>query len=221
MERIRLDSVKECNALLANNTFAANGKNFPVDHLYATSANSRWPYENLWGIYLAKSDFAWMALWMAVTLRAKMKKRQIAYFCPDKSKRDYIGSIKVFNPERLSAGDILCKTAYLYLFNPGRFRDFLQISVADQKNGNAKMEILAIHDFAWQDIMKRGKNYHTCLDAFGRKSLIDLDEWQMALVGVETIVPDIEIVIGESLIEELAVRVGWSDEEVGNDYLIK
>ncbi|MBI2637652.1 MAG: hypothetical protein HYW88_02010, partial [Candidatus Sungbacteria bacterium] len=80
MEKRTLDSVVALNELLHHNNYFANGKNFPVTHLYETSANSRWPYENIWGIYLTKPHYAWMALWMSITSRTRLKKRQVKYF---------------------------------------------------------------------------------------------------------------------------------------------
>ena len=219
MEKRVLDSIDSLNTLLKTNTFPANGKNFQVDRLYATSAVSRWLYENIWGIYLAKPQFAWMALWMAVTSRARLKKRQIKYFFPDTANGDYIGRVEIFNPDNLELKDIVCEKAYLYLFEPKNFQNLRKIDVSLEKNGNKKAKILLGYGFKQKTVFKRGKNYNAYVYSANEKILVDIDDWQVAIVNIEEIEPSIEFTLSSNLIKELAGRIQWLKEEVGENYI--
>ena len=220
MEKRVLDSIDSCNTLLKTNGFWANGKNFQVDILYATSASSRWPYENIWGIYLAKPHFAWMALWMAVTSRTRLKKRQIRYFFPDMANGDYIGQVGIFNPELLELKDIVCEKAYLYLFDQKYFPNLRKIDISGKEDENKKAEALIKYGFEQKTVFRRGKNYNNAyVFSTSDPVIVDIDDWQIALVNIEEITPNIEITITNKLITELSGRIQWLNEEVGENYI--
>ncbi|TAL49830.1 hypothetical protein EPN81_04515 [Patescibacteria group bacterium] len=115
MKRKVISREQDLQDLLARNQAYANGKNSPVAHLYATVATSRFDIENIFGIYLTRPAYAWMALWMAVTNREVLRKRHLTYYAPRDG--DSIGSIAVGGTD-VSLGDLLCDQAFLYLFEP-------------------------------------------------------------------------------------------------------
>lgn len=219
MERIVFASIKSCNSFLKTNNYLANGKNFRLDFLYATSANSRWPYENIWGIYLTKSQFTWMALWMAVTSRSRLQKRQIRYFFPDTMNGDYIGRIAIYNPRDLSRHDVIQEKAYVYLFNPLAFQSLTRLDVSGEIKF-AKKTALINNGFEQKIVKRRGKTYHTFISSLTHPLFVDIDEWQVAIVGIEEIVPDIEIILEKEFIQELAARILWHEEEIGENYIV-
>ena len=219
MKKRILDSLESCNTLLQENSYLANGKNFRVNHLYATSAKSRWPHENIWAIYLAKPQFAWMALWMAMTSRNQLKKRQIRYIRPEAAAGDYIGRIEIFNPQNINPTDLLCQEAYLYLFDPEILRGFARLDISNIGGGTNKQESLLNSGFKCRAIRQRGKHYDAFVYSQSDNLIVDIDEWQAAIVSVEKIVPNIEVILTRTLIEQLATRIQWLEEEVGEDYI--
>lgn len=221
VEKIFVDSIKECNALLKDNSFWANGKNFHVEHLYPTAASSRWPSENLWGIYLAKPRFAWMALWMAITDRKKIKKRQIKYFPPKIFGDDCAGKIAVFNPENIGLNDILCRNARLYLFNPAPFNELPKIYLSKTDDEDTKMDTLTGCGFVYRMVVCRGKIYQAYIKEGKEKMIVDVDRWQIALLNAGDLMPDKEVILGENLIKELGKRIRWLKAPVDRNYLKK
>lgn len=217
METRRVGSLLACNAELETNVLFANGKNFQTGHLYETAAKSRWPYENIWGIYLAKPRFAWMALWMAVTSREKIKKRQLKYFSPDFSAGDFLGRMGVFNPEGLPLEDTLSQEAYLYFFDLD-FADFEGLDIRTKASAEEKKSALLDAGFEKRIVQKRGKDYSAYVSE--NKLIVDIDEWQVAVVGAKKLVPKIEIIIERGAILELAKRICSLDEEVGENYIV-
>ena len=83
-----INSIEDLQELLKNNCYWANGKSFPVNHLHATGAQSRWEYENVYGIYLTQPHFAWMAMWMGSTNRETVQKRNLTYIIPKTENND-------------------------------------------------------------------------------------------------------------------------------------
>lgn len=220
MEKLILDSVESCNKFLKTNRYLTNGKNFRVNHLYATAANSRWCYENLWGIYLAKPQFAWMALWIAITSRSQLKKRQVRYFSPKIIRQDFIGRISIFNPQNIGLIDILCKKAYIYLFDPDEFDNFFRLDISNIRASDEKERVLIRNGFQQKVIKRRGRNYNTWMHSLKTPLIVDIDGWQIAVVNVEKIMPRIEVTITKRLIQELAIRIRWLKKEVGENYIV-
>jgi len=219
MKRVLIDSFESCQRLLEMNRCFANGKNIQVDLLYATSANSRWPYENIWGVYLAKPQFAWMALWMAVTSRSRLQKRQVRYFIPKTAEGDYIGKIAIYNPQNLSRQEVVQEKAYLYLFDPVSFQGLPRLDISDQPK-SAKKTALIRSGFEQKIVKRREKTYSALVNSSGSSLLVDIDEWQVAIVGPEEVVPSIEVVLDRELTRQLVKRIQWSDEEIGEDYIV-
>lgn len=219
MERVSVNTLPSLNLLLADNRFLANGKNFPIDRLYATSASSRWSYENLWGIYLAKPEFAWMAVWMAATSRSRIQKRQIRYVCPSTEQGDHVGRIEVYSPLPFAPRYFLLDRAYLYLLDPADLSDLSYLTIAE-KEGPAKIAALERQGFRWESVRRRGKQYRALVAASIGPAVIDIDRWQVAIVRKATIVPAIEVSIGSAVISELAVRISRSSQEVGENYIV-
>jgi hypothetical protein len=219
-EKIVLNSIEECNGLLKKNSMFANGKNIRVTSLYETSAKSRWDYENLWGIYLAKPEFAWMALWIAITSRTSLRKRQIKYIPPQTEKGDYIGKISIYNPENIELEKIFSREAYIYLFNNKQFLNFSLFDISDANKEEKGPEIFR-NGFVRDTVIRRGREYKTIVKHQAVPTLVDIDEWQVAVIGIPEIVPDIEVVITAELIKELESRITWSPAEVGEEYIEK
>lgn len=214
-----INSLDECASLLRHNRYHANGKNIQVSHLYATAANSPpVAYEGLWGIYLTKPNFAWMAVWMAVLSRAKVKKRQIRYLRPNVSEGDLTGRAEIYNPQQLSREEIVCQEAWLHLFdlNTANLPLLSLNSIAEAEN---KIKCLKTLGFALREVHKRDKTYHTYCAPDNLSRLIDLDEWQVALVNVETTAPcAIAHLIG-SFIRELHQRIAFTNHPINGNYL--
>ncbi len=218
MRQSVLSSMEECNAFLRQNCFLVNGKNHPVTHLYATSEQSRWGYENLWGVYFTKSNYAWMALWMAVMSRAVLRKRQILYYTPDHAAGDSIGRIAVSTPSQALAESALGEQAYLYCFDPRRFLGMPMYRVSHEPK-DAKVAALGRLGFQQRTVHARGKVYDALIGGTG-PALVDIDAWQVALVGREEVYPDVEVTIQPLLIQALRQRVQWRSDEVGEEYIV-
>ena len=221
IENQTVDSISVLNKLLKHNYFFANGKNFPITHLYETSANSRWPYENLWGIYLTKPHFAWMALWMAVTSRASLKKRHVKYFSPARVLGDHIGGISIFNPDALELKDILCEKAYLYFFDPLFLQNLPCINLSEVKSAAEKIAELTKNSFDQRTFAKREKNYTAYVNSSNENLVVDIDDWQVAVINVEKLVPVIEIMLTGKIIGELGNKIEWLKKEVEENYIVK
>lgn len=111
MRKESVGTVQELGDILSRNTSFANGKNRPLDHLHATGACSRFVHENIYGIYFTNEDHAWMALWIAVTDRTKVRKRNITYVRPNEN--DAIGGVAVYSPD--TSLDVFCDDgAFIY-----------------------------------------------------------------------------------------------------------
>ncbi len=215
MKSIALETAQELNDTLRANTGWANGKNFPVDHLHATVAESRWEYENIHGIYLTNEQHAWMGLWMGVCNRNVLRKRHISYMRP-KSSVDAIGRIGLFT--NTTPEDSVCDAAYLYLFEPSKFRDREIVDIRGVPKPN-KVETLLANGFVRKDITKRGRQQPGLVDATGVERVVLVDEWQIALTNFPDIVPDTELVIRRTAIAELAGRISIMSSEVGENYI--
>lgn len=221
MKKEKIDSLVDCNEFLKENHCFANGKNVRVEYLYATAAKSRWCYENLWGIYLAKPEFSWMALWMAITSRPRLKKRQTQYVSPNTSEGDWVGHIRIFNPLNLRFADILCEEAYLYLFDYDDILSLPRIDISEAR-GNAESEkILISQGLRKAIICRRGKEYEAWISESRIPLLVSIDEWQAALINIEKLYPQKEIIVSKKAIEELSARIHWLPAEVGENYLVK
>lgn len=217
-EQLVLNSLESCNDFLRDNIMFSNGKNFRLKFLYATSAKSRWDYENLWGIYLAKPGFSWMALWIAVTSRTAIKKRQIKYLAPKIGEGDHVGSVAIYNPENIGLDKIFLDEAYLYLFDPDNFLAFPRLDILSINKAEKGSEILQ-NGFQRVTIDRRGKKYSTIARQQESPLFVDIDEWQVAVVGVPEMVPSTEVIITGELIKEMASRIIWSAEEIGEEYI--
>ena len=215
-----IDSIDECNMFLKLNSAYANGKNLRVEHLYATGADkSPRAYESLWGIYLSKPQFAWMALWMAVLSRTKLKKRQIKYIRPDYSRGDHIGCVQIFNPQELKPKEVLCEEAWLHLFNSKLLPPARIMDIEAAGDAGAKIESLIALGFTLQEVHKRNKIYQVYLAPTDERLLIHLDEWQTVLIGVETLSPNMIITLQPTLIYELRTRISFVATAISDDYL--
>ncbi|MFO0719019.1 MAG: HAD family phosphatase [Candidatus Paceibacterota bacterium] len=210
MEILKPQTLEDLNKILCGNRLYANGKNKKVDHFYETVANSKWSLENLWGIYLAKPEYVWMALWMAVTSREKLKKRQIRYILPKEG--DCIGSVEIYNPDKLNLDDIFSKEAYLYLFELDKYQDVEIVDLYKDPN-------LIDDFFSVEKVEKRGVVQDCFVPKFKNKAVIVFDSWQVALTNFEKIIPDKEIVLTDNLIKELSNRVTFVDTEIGKNYI--
>ncbi|PJA45055.1 hypothetical protein CO174_05215 [Candidatus Uhrbacteria bacterium CG_4_9_14_3_um_filter_50_9] len=220
MQHIQVESTRKLQVLLAKNTFFANGKNSPIDHLYATAATSRFEVENLFGIYLTKPDFAWMAIWMAVTDRTKLRKRQLSYHVP--KEEDWIGALEIGGLDSVNEiRPLLGTSAHVYLFNPSELptpATDLTSFVSEQ----AAIAHLVQHGYTWKQIRRRGEERRALMPPEdGSRSLINIDAWQVALVGQERLVPTIDLVLTKSLIDELSSRVQIKKTVPGRNYLVR
>jgi hypothetical protein len=215
MRTISINTAAELNDALKNTTGWANGKNFPVDHLHATVAESRWEYENIHGIYLTNEQHAWMGLWMALSNRNVLRKRHISYIKPT-SPEDALGNIELFTV--LPPEDILCDSAYVYLINPPRLCDREIVDIRNVPKQN-KVETLLKAGFERQQITRRGRQQPGVVDTTGTERLVLVDEWQIALTNIPDIIPDTELAIRRAAIAELVGRVSVINSEVGEDYI--
>lgn len=219
IDRKTLDCIESCNQLLKANTFFANGKNFRVGHLYNSCAASRLPHENLFGVYLAKPQFAWMALWLAVTSRAHLRKRQVNYFRPHYDCGDWVGRAGIFNPRKLPVAAVLCQQAYLYLFDPSNFRHFPRLDLSGIISAKDKEASLAHNGFRKDTMVRDDESYATFIPLFTEGMIVDIDEWQVALISAPQVIPDAEFVISTNTIRQLSERVIWQETDWCGHYI--
>ncbi len=217
MERIYVKNLAELNDILSEGRYYANGKNIPVDHLYATAANSRWKYENIWGIYLTNEYYSWMALWMAVTSRDKIRKRQIRYIAPKKEGGDFIGTIEIYNPDDITHQDIFCDNAYLYLFSKDRFLNMAKIDLRNSPNGAD----LFSQRFQSKEVAKSGELRECYVSRSTEPIMTLIDNWQVACINIDQLVPDKELILTKELIDTLSRQVSHTDKEIGQDYILE
>jgi|GEM_PF-6212345 len=211
-----ISSLDQLNDFLKNNSLLANGKNFKVDHLHSTGAKSRFEYENLFGIYLTNTEYAWMALWMGITNRERIKKRNITYIKPDKSK-DYIGNVAIYY-DRLSKDDVFCKNgAYLYLFDENNLMapkiDLRHLPKKD------KLDFLRICGFYLKEIKRGEQKQMNYFPDNENKTILLMDCWQLALVNYNKIIPDVEIFIEPKVVDKLKNNTLISQNETLDDYI--
>ncbi len=209
MEKIAVNTIDDLDGILRNNTCWANGKNYKIDDLHSTGANSRWLYENIWGIYLTDASHAWMALWMAVTDRIKIKKRDITYVRP---RSDSIGRIAVFAEGREG---LFVDEAYLYFFRPRQCREIDLRKIQDNK-----LQKLLELGFVEKEIRKNGRLQKNYFPPDSKPCIVRVDSWQIALVNCQKIRPDIELVVKNNLILELSSRVSFSEGPSTENYII-
>ncbi|MBI2637479.1 MAG: hypothetical protein HYW88_01135 [Candidatus Sungbacteria bacterium] len=114
----------------------------------------------------------------------------------------------------------MCEKAYLYLFDPEPIQGLSQINLSEIKDGNGKIIALVKSGFAQMNIKRRGKLYNAFAVESSDKKVVDIDEWQIALVNIPELVPSIEVTITKRLIEELGNKIEWLEEEVGEHYII-
>jgi hypothetical protein len=202
--------------LLKSNRFFANGKNISLDHLHATGAQSRWNYENIFGIYVANPAYAWMAAWMAVTDRSKVRKRDIIYHRP--STFDSIGSIEIYDP--LGKGDVLCDDgAYLYLIDPEQTARCTSMDISALP-ACARTPHLLKNGFVEKEIIKKGAPQMNYVATFPDAALIAVDCWQLALVNIPKIIPDAEYHITTDVIKALQTRIKLAPQESKEEYIL-
>lgn len=218
-QSVRTES--ELNDFLGNNKYWANGKNFRVDHLHATGAISRWEYENIYGIYLTHPEYAWMAVWMAIVDRNKFRKRNITYFKPSGS-GDLIGSISIFleNGKTLPDPIYSDKGAFIYFEDPAKHDalDLIDISNVDK---TSKLLELSKYGFVQKTINRRGSIQQNYFLPSGHQALVNIDDWQIALVGVNRLVPCLELQIPKPLLNEIiSKRVSQAPQLSSEDYIM-
>jgi len=206
-------SLDELQDLLRQNTCWANGKNFSIDHLHATGANSRWSYENIFGIYMANPGYAWMAAWMAATDRTKIRKRSITYHRPVID--DHLGRISVCSSEENVLRD---HDAFLYLVDPTKYSSLRQIDVS-LLYGVEKIDALLHEGFMERVWVKRETRQMNYFAKFTNPAVVLVDAWQLALVNVDIILPDREIVIPHTVIAEMQQRIGRFSHESSENYI--
>ncbi|HEU0050857.1 MAG TPA: hypothetical protein VFQ60_02250 [Patescibacteria group bacterium] len=220
MKQERLDRLDQLSVFLRENErYAANGKNFSVDHLYATAAKSRFEYENLLGIYLTHPAYTWMAVWMAVTNRQILRKRQLEYYRPNHRLGDMIGKLGLFlHGQTKVPCDALVSTAYIYLFDLDAVGPML---VTDLRllPSKEKMQALQRLGFSWQLFYRRNRVIRALAPVDTERGYVLIDEWQLAVVNVPYLMPAIELVLTEPLIRELRERVLCIPHEPGEDYI--
>jgi hypothetical protein len=215
---ITVHTEADLQRLLSLNRAYANGKNVRVTHLYATAAQSRFPAENIFGIYLTRPAYVWMAVWMAVTDRLRLQKRRLQYVTPKGD--DHIGTLLIGGiTQNTHPREWLRTEAYLYLFGPVRLpQETLEFS--DQEEP-VLFAALARRGYRWQNIERKGSVRRALVPPPGDpQMIIGIDRWQVAVVNVPTLVPTIEIILTESVIDALAKRVIPQRDIVGKEYLL-
>jgi hypothetical protein len=204
MESIRVEDLDFLEDILEQG-YWANGKNIQVDHLHQTGANSRFPKENIYGIYLADEQHAWMAFWMAVTDRELVRKRSLRYIASGG-----VGHLEVDS----DAPGILRSQAYLYLFDPPQ--ELARIDIRGIPNPD---EAMRESGFEMREVIRHGvgqQNYFS-----PSPSIVHVDNWQLAITGIPEIYPDAELVLTRSLIEQVRDRVQRTADEIGENYLMR
>lgn len=212
----KLSRPEDLNALLAERRWYANGKNFPVDQLHETIAVSRWPRENLLGIYLTNPEHAWMAVWMAVTRRDCLRKRQLRYRRPATGNNDCLGRLEIYSPETVKIPALLAERAHLHLFDSTRFRDLPILDISGADGGTAALELLG---FRRHEVSRRGWKRNGYVLESGAPALVVIDAWQVAVVNQNALVPDVRVALEPELISRLTDRITFSPTEIGADYL--
>ncbi len=216
MKNLTITSESELQELLRMNSAYANGKNVRVSHLYATAAQSRFAFENIFGIYLTRPMAAWMAVWIAITDREKLRKRHLRYHAPRGT--DAIGSIAIGGSGFDDAKMCFRSEAFLYLFErtslPSNRKDL------SKRGEEGLMEDLFSRGYAWKAIERRGCTRRAFLPPEQEPpSLLELDEWQAVAVGVPTLVPNTEVLLTGALLDALTQRVTFEENIPGRDYL--
>lgn len=217
-KQIEIKTLNELNSFLEKTYFWANGKNIKIDHLHTTCAESPRKYENLCAIYLTKPNYAWMGVWMAVTSRNKLRKRNLRYIKPDSLQEDHIGSLEIFS-EKEDLEDCFCEQAFLYFFDPEKYKE---IRVIDCSNVPLIDKIAYLKSKGFEDASfeRKGELYPTYKFPSNEKVIVLVDEWQVALVNIERIVPDIEVYLGRGIIRELQGRVIKASSAVDDNYIV-
>jgi hypothetical protein len=219
METIEVTSQAGLQEFLNQNRAYVNGKNGRVTHLHATVAESRFEIENIQGIYLARPEFAWMAVWMAVTDRTKLRKRHLCYQMPngaDRVGRLMIGGLK----EQTEPRDLLCSQAFLYLFEPA----LLPTRVLDiaRESEQDRLTSLVARGYSWQEIERHGRMRRALVPPVNEPpTILELDVWQVAVVQMPQLVPSIEVVLSGDVVKDLASLITFQDKIPGNNYLEK
>lgn len=215
---LQVVSLKELDCLLRWNLLYANGKNFRVDHLHPTAAESRFEHENLLGIYLTVPEFAWMAVWMAVANRAFCKKRQLNYFRPKAQIGDYVGNLGIYmNGAGELPEEALVETGYVYLFDL-KSTDLIDERV-DWCEGKQKLTILQGQGFESREVVLHDRRVTAWVPEHKKRMLLKLDCWQAAVVNVPRLEPTVEVELLPPLIAELRKRISLIPHEPTQDYI--
>ncbi|OGZ65760.1 MAG: hypothetical protein A2822_04435 [Candidatus Staskawiczbacteria bacterium RIFCSPHIGHO2_01_FULL_41_41] len=213
-----INSIEGLNGFLKNNRYWANGKSFPVDHLHATGAQSRWEYENVYGIYLTQPHFAWMAMWMGSTDRERVQKRNLTYVRPENG--DWIGAIRIYS---LDSGvkELYSKNGcFLYLFDPENYKEAQTIDL-QKLSAQEKISYLLNNNFSRKEITRKGKSQSNIVSESLERTIIEIDSWQMTLVNVDVIRPDIEVHVESEVLKNLyGQRVLPANEISTENYII-
>lgn len=217
MNRVSVTSLGQLHEQIFSGAGWTNGKNFPVDHLHATVAQSRWAYENIHGIYVANETHDWMAVWMAVSKRETLRKRQLRYIAPTAA--HILGGLEVFTSIDIS--NCLNNRGYLYSFQPDDYLETGQAVDISEVPKPEKTGALLQSGFEWSEIERRGEQRKALVDTTGEPRIVRVDEWQIALTNRNRILPETEIIIEESAIRQLLGYVALSSAEVGEDYIVR
>jgi hypothetical protein len=212
METIPVNSIDDLETLLSKNCLYANGKNMQIDHLHATGAVSRFDRENMYGIYVARPEYAWMAVWMGVVDRKKSKKRDITY-CRPRSP-DVIGSIRLYAEHDISR-DHLCEESFVYLLD---VRAYPAMDIRSEDN-HPRITDAGFQNRLWRHHGTEQENYVHVSDL---PMIVHVDFWQSVLVNVPRIIPTQELHLGKGLIDELfRTRVTAAPGISGEEYVLQ
>jgi len=160
-----------------------------------------------------------MALWLAITSRAHLRKRQVNYIRPDLTGGDCVGRAAIFNPQELPVEAVFCQKAYLYLFDPGTIMELPRLDISGIESSEDKEAALVRNGFRKEAVLCSGERYATFTPSFTEGLLVDIDEWQVAVINVKEMIPDAEIVLQDSTIQQLGDRVTWLDTDIGVKYI--
>ncbi len=218
MQTLEITSEAELQKFLEGNRAYANGKNDRVIHLYATAAQSRFEIENIYGIYLARPEYTWMAVWMAVTNRTKLRKRHLRYRAPRDV--DRIGQLIIGGLDETPAPrDLLSDRAFLYLFDPAILPACI-VDITKKPTEKERLTLLLSRGYAWQDVERHGRMRRALVPPTSETpTLLALDAWQVAIVQLPQLIPSIEVVLSGKVIHELSSRITFQKEMPGSDYL--
>jgi hypothetical protein len=210
-------TLKDLNSLLRWNRLYANGKNVCLDHLYATAAQSRFAVENLLGIYLANPEHTWMAVWMAVANRAALNKRQLEYYAPDAANGDYLGHLGIHLSDGGGADDALVNEAYVHLF---RLDDLPELRLDNWPSKQHQLAVLEAAGFTLRDVELRGRMRRAMVpNASETPLLVRVDAWQVAVVHVPSLVPNVTVHLLPSVVRELRERITLIPQPPSEDYI--